>query len=140
MKVVVGIDPGNKTGIAFFTLDDKLILVETKTIHPLDVGAEIEGADVVYIEDSRLQKAIFCHPSQKVAYSRSVGQIDARCADIEEICKRKGIKFIGISPKEKGRKINKDEFMRIFGCSSNKSGSNQHERDAAMVVFASRFK
>ena len=140
MKVVVGIDPGNKTGIAFFTLDDKLILVETKTIHPLDVGAEIEGADVVYIEDSRLQKAIFCHPSQKVAYSRSVGQVDARCSDIEEICKRKGIKFVGISPKEKGKKISKDEFMRIFGCVSNKSGSNQHERDAAMVVFASRFK
>lgn len=140
MKVVVGIDPGNKTGIAFFTLDDKLILVETKTIHPLDVGAEIEGADVVYIEDSRLQKAIFCHPSQKVAYSRSVGQVDARCSDIEEICKRKGIKFVGISPKEKGKKISKDEFMRIFGCVSNKSGSNQHERDAAMVVLASRFK
>ena len=140
MKVVVGIDPGNKTGIAFFTLDDKLILVETKTIHPLDVGAEIEDVNAVYIEDSRLQKAIFCHPSQKVAYSRSVGQVDARCSDIEEICKRKGIKFVGISPKEKGKKISKDEFMRIFGCVSNKSGSNQHERDAAMVVFASRFK
>ena len=140
MKVVVGIDPGNKTGIAFFTLDDKLILVETKTIHPLDVGAEIEDVNAVYIEDSRLQKAIFCHPSQKVAYSRSVGQVDARCSDIEEICKRKGIKFVGISPKEKGKKIGKDEFMRIFGCVSNKSGSNQHERDAAMVVFASRFK
>ena len=140
MKVVVGIDPGHKTGIAFFTLDDKLILVETKTIHPLDVGAEIEDVNAVYIEDSRLQKAIFCHPSQKVAYSRSVGQVDARCSDIEEICKRKGIKFVGISPKEKGKKISKDEFMRIFGCVSNKIGSNQHERDAAMIVFASRFK
>ena len=140
MKVVIGIDPGNKTGIAIFSLGTKFNLVETKTISPLDVASEIEGADVVYIEDSRLQKAIFCHPSQKVAYSRSVGQVDARCSDVEEICNRKGIKFVGISPKEKGKKISKDEFMRIFGCSSNKSGSNQHERDAAMVVFASRFK
>ena len=140
MKKVIGIDPGNKTGIAIFSLGAKFNLVETKTIHPLDVAGEIEGADAVYIEDSRLQKAIFCPPSQKVAYSRSVGQVDARCSDIEEICKRKGIKFIGISPREKGKKISKDEFMRIFGCVSNKSGSNQHERDAAMVVLASRFK
>ena len=140
MKKVIGIDPGNSTGIAIFSLNEKLNLVKTKAVHPLDVASEIEGADVVYIEDSRLQKAIFCHPSQKVAYSRSVGQIDARCSDIEEICKRKGIKFVGISPKEKGKKISKDEFMRIFGCVQNKSGSNQHERDAAMVVFASRFK
>lgn len=140
MKKVIGIDPGNKTGIAIFSLGTKFNLVETKTIHPLDVEVEIEGVDAVYIEDSRLQKAIFCHPSQKVAYSRSVGQVDARCSDVEEICNRKGIKFVGISPKEKGKKISKDEFMRIFGCSSNKSGSNQHERDAAMVVFASRFK
>ena len=140
MKKVIGIDPGNKTGIAIFSLGTKFNLVETKTIHPLDVEVEIEGVDVVYIEDSRLQKAIFCHPSQKVAYSRSVGQVDARCSDVEEICNRKGIKFVGISPKEKGKKISKDEFMRIFNCCSNKSGSNQHERDAAMVVFASRFK
>ena len=73
MKVVVGIDPGNKTGIAIFLLNEKLNLIETKTIHPLDVEAEIEGVNAVYIEDSRLQKAIFCHQSQKVAYSRSVG-------------------------------------------------------------------
>lgn len=140
MKKVIGIDPGNKTGIAIFSLGAKFNLVETKTIHPLDVSKEIEGADAVYIEDSRLQKAIFCHPSQKIAYSRSVGQVDARCSDIEEICKRKGIRFVGISPREKGKKISKDEFMRIFGCVSNKSGSNQHERDAATVVLASRFK
>ena len=137
MKQIVGIDPGVNTGWATY-IDGKLMGLQT--IQPIDIYAQIvtSEAELFVFEDSRLQSAVWIPSKNKAVannIARKIGQVDALCSLIEETCNRYDIKFMRVSPKAKGGKMNAEDFNGLTGWSAR---SNQHERDAAMVAWQLR--
>lgn len=134
---VMGMDPGAHTGVALYRGGT---LVALETITPREIAAKL--ADVMparlVFEDSRLESFVWTSASSKAAalkMARNVGQIDAWCTLITEICADLGIPCHGISPKAKGAKVAADAFGRITGWEGRTNG---HERDAAMVAWRYR--
>lgn len=137
MTRIVGIDPGQHTGLAVIQ-DGKLY--QLQTIHPLDIPtmlAQLSPSRVVF-EDSRLTSHLFT-TNKKAAVAKSmarkVGQVDMVCGLIVEACERLGIPCHGISPKGKGKKLNAEQFKAATGWTES---SNEHQRDAAMVAYPYR--
>ena len=137
MSRIVGIDPGSQTGVAIFTNG---ALTELRTTTPNGVAAlldEIQPERVVF-EDSRLTKATWgrgVSPAALRKIARNVGQIDACCSQLVDLCAVRGIVAHGISPKGKGAKVTAEKFMRLTGYAGR---TNQHQRDAAMVAYPYR--
>lgn len=137
MKQVVGIDPGQNTGTALY-VNGKLTILQT--IEPIDIQTFIltSEADLFVFEDSRLQSAVWVPSKNKAVannIARKIGQVDALCSLIEETCNRYEIKFMRVSPKAKGGKMNAEDFNKLTGWTAR---SNAHERDAAMVAWQLR--
>ena len=142
--IIIGIDPGQQTGVATF-VDGALISLETIQPHHIERLMRERSPARVIFEDSRLQSHIFSahkpgikrklsHGAQlKVA--RNVGQIDAWCSLIFELCAEVGISCHSISPDQKGPKLDAKKFTTRTGWVGS---SNQHGRDAAMVAWPYR--
>ena len=136
-RIIMGIDPGAHTGIALYT-DGKL--TQLSTVPPSDIQAtitHIRPARVVF-EDSRLISHTFTTVRSRPAalkMARNVGEIDAWCRLITQVCESLRIPALGISPKGKGAKADAAAFERITGWTGQ---SNQHTRDAGMVAWPHR--
>jgi len=138
--VIMGIDPGVKTGIALYQGGK---LCELRTIAPVDyerVLLDIQPVLVV-VEDSRPIKALFTgirlsHKAQ-VKVARNVGAIDCLCSIIFALCARHEIEIEALSPKEKGPKLDAVTFCRKTGYTGK---SNEHGRDAGMVAWRFRHR
>lgn len=136
-RQVLGFDPGVNTGVALYV---NAKLVSLRTIQPIDIQACIKEAysELIVFEDSRLQSAVWVPSKNKAVannIARKIGQVDALCSLIEETCNRYEIKFMRVSPKAKGGKMNAEDFNKLTGYTAR---SNQHERDAAMVAWQLR--
>lgn len=125
---VIGIDPGVDTGIAEYR-QGKLRVLFTCEPWGSDLRDQLQAASLVAFEDSR-QMGMF-----RKFGARQVGEIDAWCRMIEAICKERGIEYVAVSPKQKGRKVNAETFREITGWTGR---TNQHERDAAMTAWPYR--
>lgn len=141
--IILGIDPGQNTGVATF-VDGKLVGLQTIDPHQLPEFIRMSGAGRVIFEDSRLQSHLFSgHKSgvrplsvaQRLKIARDVGRIDAWCSLITAVCADFGIPAHGISPQAKGAKLNFERFSAITGWTVR---CNQHERDAAWVAWPYR--
>lgn len=137
MKQVIGIDPGVNTGTALYVNGNLTIM---QTIEPIDIQTFIltSHADLIVFEDSRLQSAVWVPSKNKAVannIARKIGQVDALCALIQDTCERYEIKYMRVSPKAKGGKMNAEDFNKLTGYTAR---SNQHERDAAMVAWQLR--
>ncbi len=138
--IVIGIDPGENIGIAIYC-DGKLAMLET--YDPPKFYRRIisckSTADLIVMEDSRKIKRIFTAIGRDIPatqnITRAVGSVDARCADIVGLYALHGIKVTSISPKGKGSKLKAAKFNALTGW---ERGSNQHERDAAMLAWPYR--
>lgn len=137
MKLILGIDPGTHTGVAVIQ-DGKV--THLTTISPLDIASTIAqwSPDRVIYEDSRLTSHLFTtnkNPAVAKSMARKVGQVDMVCGLIVEACDRLGIAAHGISPKDKGAKLNAEKFKALTGWAG---ASNEHTRDAAHVAWKYR--
>lgn len=135
MKIVIGIDPGQNTGVATF---QNGTLHSLQTIAPHQLQEVIAGAGRVIFEDSRLISFMFTTVKSRPAalkMARNVGQVDAWCNLIVAICEQLGIPVHGISPKQKGAKLNAVQFEKMTGWTGP---SNEHTRDAAAVAWSYR--
>ena len=137
--LILGMDPGSSTGVAHF-LDGQLVRLDTIT--PVEIERtirEVMPARVIF-EDSRLETRAW-NARTKGAYgaalatARSLGQVDAWCRLITEVCAELGIPAHGVSPTAKGAKRGAENFAVYTGWTHS---SNQHERDAAMVAWTYR--
>ena len=136
-KIIVGIDPGANTG---FAVIHNGVLTNLLTIDPWEIESELYGVDVsrVVFEDSRLQSHTWTQVKERSAalkMARNVGQVDAWCSLIVELCDELRITAHGISPKGKGSKLDADQFRQVTGWVGR---SNQHEWDGAMVAWPYR--
>ncbi len=136
-QVILGIDPGQHTGIAVFT-GGKLETLHTISPHQIPEFLRESGAKRVIFEDSRLTSFVFTTVKSRPAalkMARNVGQVDALCSLIVAVCGDLGIACHGISPAGKGAKLDAKAFARMTGWLA---ASNSHCRDAAMVAWPYR--
>ncbi len=137
--IILGIDPGTQTGLAYF---DKGELFKLETVHPLDLKEKLVTAwtefDQVIFEDSRLTRPVWSRDTSAAArlkIARNVGMVDMVCNMIVQACEQAQKPARGISPKAKGAKLSAARFEMVTGWTAR---SNQHERDAAMVAWPYR--
>lgn len=137
MALILGIDPGAYTGVAVY-VDGVLKTLTTVAPHQIERLIRAHQPDRVVFEDSRLQSHTWSiAPSRAAAakMARNVGEIDAWCRLITEICAELKIPAHGVSPKGKGAKLNSVQFESVTGWLGT---SNEHTRDAAMVAWKYR--
>jgi hypothetical protein len=138
IKIVIGIDPGENTGVAVFQ-NGVLVHLYTFGSNSYKFLGFSTGNIKVILEDSRLQSHVFIGKGLSVParlkMARDVGRIDEKCAQIVLLCEEAGVPVLSVSPKQKGAKLNAKQFKLITGWSGK---SNQHERDAAMVAWPYR--
>lgn len=139
MSIVIGLDPGSNTGVAYFTAGQ---LRKLETITPMQIGEVLRMAGPnlkrVIFEDSRLTSYMFTTVKSRAAalkMARNVGEIDAWSKLIVATCADLDIPAHGISPKQKGAKLNAEQFAKLTGWDGK---SNSHERDAAMCAWPYR--
>ena len=135
--ILLGIDPGQNTGLAIF---DGGRLAELRTITPVEIDRAITSImpGRVVFEDSRLQSHLWTTSTAKATLAkiaRNVGEVDAWCKLIVAVCAGLDIPAHSVSPLGKGKKMAADQFQRITGWDGP---SNQHCRDAAMVAWPYR--
>src|SRR3990167_9618070 len=131
MALVMGFEPGEKTGCALYR--DGAI-ADLFTIHPPVYAAllNVYKPDLLVIEDSRLQSHVFTGPQEspkaRLKIARNIGMVDGFCSILTRLAETLEIPMIGVSPLGKGSKINAAQLATITGWTGK---SNQHERDAA---------
>ena len=137
MSVIIGIDPGQRTGIAVYRDGalDRLLTLSPEQVEPMLASVR---PSLVAFEDSRQQSAVFARGTNHRAtlkIARNVGEIDQLCRQIEAECNRLGIECVGVSPLRKGAKLNAERFRALTDWAGR---TNQHMRDAAMVAWPYR--
>ena len=137
--IILGIDPGMKTGVAQYEVGK---LVQLWTIEPWQFLRTIESVipDFVVFEDSRKESHVWntaASRSASIKMARNIGEIDAWCKLIEASCDFIHVECVGISPLAKGAKLDAAQFARLTGWDK---ASNQHTRDAAMCAWPYRNK
>ena len=136
-RTLIGLDPGASTGVAIY-IGGKLDKLETVEPWRIPEVIQAHGAHRVVFEDSRLTSYMFTTVKSRPAalkMARNVGEIDAWSKLIVAVCEQLKIPAHGISPKQKGAKLDAKEFERLTGWTGR---TNSHERDAAMVAYQYR--
>lgn len=138
IQSVMCLDPGTNTGVAMY-IGGKLSTLTT--IDPSQIQNHIREfrPDFVIYEDSRLQSNVWCakvanNRASQLKIARNLGEIDAWCKLIASVCGWSKTPAHGISPQNKGKKLDAKKFYCATGWDGR---SNQHERDAAMLFHAS---
>lgn len=137
MKILIGIDTGVNTGFA--VAEDKgnggeLQRVESLSITQamqcvLEYEDEHDLKDItLYIEDARL-RTWFTGGREK---AQGVGSVKRDAQIWEDWCKEQGINYKMIHPASNATKKKAVDFTRMTGWTGR---TNEHARDAAMLVF-----
>ncbi len=143
MKVLVGIDPGIKTGLAIAE-GGKLVRIETVDI--LDALDEIHAYAnearyylrnvTIYIEDPSLNKPVFDrgqHGRKALNIAQKVGSNKRDAQILIAKCKRAGVKLVRVKPVAGPfTKMSAEFFKKQTGWTGRTS---QHARDAAGLIL-----
>lgn len=133
--LIVGIDPGVKTGFAVWSRDKRrLTTVETTTITLamtlIRTMADAETLHSVRFEDARLRSWFGARGREAL---QGAGSIKRDCSIWQEFLSGLvGVPFLPVSPQAKGRKLDAPAFKRLTGWQGKTS---EHGRDAAMLVW-----
>lgn len=132
MKYIIGIDPGVETGIAVKDLESgKLISVSSMKIH--EAMNLPHGKCFVVVEDARkwngYTKGNF---KQMRAKAQGAGSVKRDCKIWEDFLSDTNIPFLMVAPSQKGAKLDAKTFNKYTGWTER---TNQHGRDAAMLIF-----
>lgn len=131
--LVVGIDPGVKTGLAIYDTEKKvLIACDTVQIHEaLDRLQNLNKCANMFVrvEDARKRKWF---GKDSYAKQQGAGSVKRDCKIWEDFLKYYDIPHEMIHPIKGGTKKNKGMFEKITGWQGRTS---EHARDAAMLVW-----
>lgn len=132
---LLAVDPGVTTGLALYCTERRKLL---RVWSSGCVDALFEAADMhaqgelqrLVIEDARLRTGYFGERSRHKL--QGAGSVKRDCGIWTELAARLGVPLQSISPRDKGRKLDSAEFKRLTGWDER---TNEHARDAAMLVF-----
>lgn len=140
-KLLIGVDPGNNTGIAFWYPEEQnLVPYQFKThvaailyIHSIE--EYLASYQVVFkIEDARKYiKRPGRLDAKNMEKQQGVGSVKARSKDWEEFCLLKGYNHILCEPRHTPYKNSPELFMKLTGLST--LITQDHVRDACMLVY-----
>lgn len=142
MKILIGIDTGVHTGFAVAfdhgeggELQKVQSLSITQAMQSvLEYEDEHDLKDIMlYIEDAR-KRTWFTGGREK---AQGVGSVKRDAQIWEDWCKEKGINFKLIHPAANATKKKVEDFTRMTGWTGR---TNEHGRDAAMLVFKRYWK
>lgn len=145
MKILIGIDTGVKTGYAVAMdhgtggeLEQVESLSITQAMKQIQDRINSDGKDNIflYIEDAR-KRTWFGSMDARQAKSgagvrEGVGSVKRDAQIWEDWCTEQGIHFKMIHPAANATKMKAPEFKRKTGWTGR---TNEHARDAAMLVF-----
>lgn len=136
-KILIGIDTGVKTGYAVAIdhgaggeLHQVECLSITKAMQAVQEIKAIHGKDnlKLYIEDAR-KRTWFTGGKEK---AQGVGSVKRDAQIWEDWCIEQEFNYIMVHPKANATKTKADLFKKITGWTGC---TNEHARDAAMLVF-----
>lgn len=136
-KILIGIDTGVNTGfaVAFDSgnggeLKKVECLSITKAMANINELVKEHGKESIklYIEDARLRTWVTGGREK----AQGVGSVKRDAKIWEDWCNEQELNYIMIHPKANATKTNSDLFKKITGWTSR---TNEHARDAAMLVF-----
>lgn len=137
--IYIGIDTGVHTGIAVWDPERKeFVYLETLKIYEaLDVVSSYAYKDIplcVRFEDARQRKWIpFAkNMTGELGRAQGAGYVKAHCQIWEDFLTDYRIPFEAIAPRRNVTKLSAEQFGRITGY---KGRTNEHSRDAAMLVY-----
>ena len=142
MKILIGIDTGVHTGFAVAIdrghggeLEQVTCLTITQAMHQVNelIIQHGKGSLQLIIEDAR-QRTWFTGGREK---AQGVGSVKRDAQIWEDWCKENQINFKMIHPKNNSTKYKADTFKKITGWTGR---TNEHARDAAMLVFRRFYK
>lgn len=150
MKILIGIDTGVHTGFAVAIdrgnggeLEQVESLSITQAMEQIRDRINLDGKDNIflYIEDAR-KRTWFGSMDARQAKSgagvrEGVGSVKRDAQIWEDWCKENQINFKMIHPKNNSTKYKADTFKKITGWTGR---TNEHARDAAMLVFRRFYK
>ena len=140
MSILIGIDPGENTGLAIWdTREGKFLTLETLPIHQALVKVMLwrdnVGHDLqVVFEDAR-QRKWFPREKNVSEYRGKLMGAGAAKRDAriwEEFLTDYGIPFTAHKPQAGGTKWSADYFAQVTGWTGRTS---EHARDAALLVY-----
>lgn len=132
----IGIDAGVNTGVAVW--DDKqkkLLSVESMQLHQAlekVLNLHLTGKICVIIEDARLRTWFGEDFYKSKRCLQGVGSVKRDCKVWEEFCTDKKIEYYMQHPRHNVTKMSAEAFQIVTGY---KGRTNEHGRDAAMLVF-----
>lgn len=137
---IIGIDCGVKTGVAVWVkYDKKLDHIDSCKIHEamelVDIlNSNHPGQVFVRVEDARLRKWIPAGKNEREERGRreGAGSVKRDAIIWEDFLTDKGIPFEMVAPKDNKTKTSAAYFKQLTGY---KEQTNEHERDAALLVF-----
>ena len=132
---IIGLDPGVTTGYAVWDrIKRTLLRVESMAIHQamavILAHREAGSLHMVVFEDARLRTGYF-GPNAR-AKEQGAGSVKRDCKIWSDFLHDHGIAHLAISPKRKGAKLDAQRFAKLTGWASK---TNEHGRDAAMLIF-----
>ena len=131
--IYVGIDTGKHTGVAIWK-DDHFLAVDTMMIHQamglvLDLNKMYAGDLFVIFEDAR-QRKYFGNSGKEVW--QGAGSIKRDAVIWEDFLTDNQIAFRALPPTKGATKMSSQTFQNLTNW---KGRTNEHSRDAAMLVF-----
>ncbi len=134
--LIIGIDAGKNTGFAVWNVHlQNFIHIETYLIHQaidkvkeyLHTGASVK----LVIEDAR-KRQWFDDKKNNRSKLQGAGSIKRDCTIWEDFCEDLGITYELVAPKHNVTKLTAEKFV-VW--TKYKGQTNEHNRDAAMLVF-----
>lgn len=139
-KVLIGIDPGNTTGIAYYYKTEKRLECFQYKSHieailsTVERLKELTAYDIYFrIEDARKQKKRPDLKQMNRGKEQGVGSVKARSKDWEDLCIKQGWSYEMCEPKRTPYKENPALFEKLTGIKTLKGES--HLRDSAVLVY-----
>lgn len=137
----IGIDTGTHTGVAIWDSASRQFLsIEEMKIHKaLGVVEAISKANPgnvrVRLEDARLRHWIprMGNIKAEIGRAKGAGSVERDCSIWEDYLKDLGIPCELVAPKDNVTKMRQEAFATLTGWTQR---TNEHVRDAAMLVFA----
>ena len=140
MSILIGIDPGENTGLAFWdSREGKFLALETLPIHQALVKVMMwmdnVGHDLKVIFEDARQRKWFPREKNVSEYRGKLMGAGAAKRDAriwEEFLTDYGIPFTAHKPQAGGTKWSADYFAQVTGWTGRTS---EHARDAALLVY-----
>lgn len=138
VRHLIGIDPGVNTGVAVWDrAAGMFVMVDSGTITEVMEAVTLwshERNFKVFFEDARQRRWIpdTRDLGREMGRRQGAGSVKRDCQIWEDFCRENGIPYEAVAPQRNRTKLSAGEFARLTGW---KGRTNEHGRDAAMLVF-----